>query len=103
MSEGAWLDGGPVPIAMADGRALEALLSCACLELRAWPGAVPQARRHARQVLWDAGLKELIEPVEAVVSEIVTNAIRACGGLEVQDMSDGSAVRLWLVVADEGG
>lgn len=38
-----------------------------------------------------------------MVSEIVTNAIRACGGLEVQDMSDGSAVRLWLVVADEGG
>jgi anti-sigma regulatory factor (Ser/Thr protein kinase) len=103
MSEGAWLDGGSVPPALDDGRAVEALLSCACLELRAWPGAVPRARRHARQMLWDAGLKELIEPVETVVSEIVTNAIRACGGLDGQDMSDGSAVRLWLAAADEGG
>jgi anti-sigma regulatory factor (Ser/Thr protein kinase) len=68
-----------------------------CLEMSAWPGAVPCARHHARQVLWDAGLKELIDPVELVVSEIVTNAIRACGALD----SD-AAVRLWLAVLEDG-
>jgi anti-sigma regulatory factor (Ser/Thr protein kinase) len=48
------------------------------LELAALPGAVPRARHHARRVLagWDLGA--LGEPGELVVSELVTNAIRAC-------------------------
>ncbi len=48
------------------------------LGLASLPGAVPRARHHARRVLagWDLG--ELGEPAELVVSELVTNAIRAC-------------------------
>jgi two-component sensor histidine kinase len=68
--------------------------------LPAWPGAVPRARHHTRQVLWDAGLKELVEPVELVVSEVVTNAVRACG-LDASSGA-GAAVRLWLAAAEEG-
>src|SRR5215472_17242818 len=47
------------------------------LELAAGPGSVPRARRHVRQVLseWNLGL--LGEAAELVVSELVTNAIRA--------------------------
>lgn len=47
------------------------------LELAAMPSAVPCARLHARQVAWEWGLGALAETVELVVSEIVTNAIRA--------------------------
>ncbi len=47
------------------------------LELGALPTAVPCARLHARQVAWEWGLGALAETVELVVSEIVTNAIRA--------------------------
>jgi anti-sigma regulatory factor (Ser/Thr protein kinase) len=47
------------------------------LELAALPGAVPEARHHTRRVLagWDLGT--LGDPAELVVSELVTNAIRA--------------------------
>ena len=48
------------------------------LELAAFPGAVPRARHHARRVLACWGLGALGEPAELVVSELVTNAIRAC-------------------------
>jgi anti-sigma regulatory factor (Ser/Thr protein kinase) len=48
------------------------------LDLAALPGAVPRARHHARRVLADWGLGALGEPAELVVSELVTNAIRAC-------------------------
>jgi anti-sigma regulatory factor (Ser/Thr protein kinase) len=48
------------------------------LELAARPGAVPRARHHARRVLADWDLGALGEPAELVVSELVTNAIRAC-------------------------
>ncbi len=47
------------------------------LELGVLPSAVPCARLHARQVLWEWGLKETVENAELVVSELVTNAIRA--------------------------
>lgn len=68
------------------------------LELRAWPSAAANARHHARQVLWDLGLKELIEPVELIVSEIVTNAIRASADLGTSE--DGSIIRVWLAVEE---
>jgi anti-sigma regulatory factor (Ser/Thr protein kinase) len=48
------------------------------LNLAARPGAVPRARLHARRVLADWDLGALGEPAELVVSELVTNAIRAC-------------------------
>jgi anti-sigma regulatory factor (Ser/Thr protein kinase) len=48
------------------------------LDLAALPGAVPGARHYARRVLADWHLGALGEPAELVVSELVTNAIRAC-------------------------
>jgi anti-sigma regulatory factor (Ser/Thr protein kinase) len=48
------------------------------LDLAALSGAVPHARHHARRVLTDWGLDAIGEPAELVVSELVTNAIRAC-------------------------
>ena len=62
------------------------------LELGPYPEAVPCARLHARQVLWEWGLvADLGESVELVVSELVTNAI-------VASRSPGQVtpVRLWL-------
>ncbi len=62
------------------------------LELGALPGAVPCARLHARQIMWEWALTPLTEAVEHVVSELITNAVaaaRAGPGIE--------PVRLWLL------
>ena len=48
------------------------------LELAALPAAVRDARYHTRRVLAGWDLRALGEPAELVVSELVTNAIRAC-------------------------
>jgi anti-sigma regulatory factor (Ser/Thr protein kinase) len=95
----------PVPPSPSDRQALIDRLSQAHLELSAWPGAVTCARHHARQLLWDWGLKELIEPVELVVSEIVTNAVRASGGLDGTKPATGEplpVVCLWLTTEQNG-
>jgi anti-sigma regulatory factor (Ser/Thr protein kinase) len=47
------------------------------LELGALPGAVPCARLHARQVLWEWELPVFCENAELLVSELMTNAIQA--------------------------
>ncbi len=51
------------------------------LELGALPSAVPCARLHARQVVWEWGLRALADPVELIVSELVTNGLQASEGL----------------------
>lgn len=71
------------------------------LELGALPSAVPCARLHARQVLWEWGLCGLAETVELVVSELMTNAVRATEGLTGRgyrgEWNAGlPPVRLWL-------
>jgi anti-sigma regulatory factor (Ser/Thr protein kinase) len=69
------------------------------LELGALPGAVPCARLHARQMLWEWKLAGLSENVELLVSELLTNAVRSSQSLEPV-----SPVRLGLLadkVADE--
>jgi anti-sigma regulatory factor (Ser/Thr protein kinase) len=72
------------------------------LELGALTSAVPCARLHARQVVWEWGvLAEMAETVEVVVSELVTNAVQAAGRLadnQYQEKCRGglAAVRLWL-------
>jgi hypothetical protein len=48
------------------------------LELGALPGAVPCARLHARLVLTEWGQAALGDSVELIVSELMTNALRAC-------------------------
>ncbi len=62
------------------------------LELGALPGAVPCARLHARQLLWEWGLTAFSERVELLVSELITNAINAS-----QSMEWIFPVRLWLL------
>lgn len=61
------------------------------LELPPRPSSVRCARRHARQLLARWHLDGSARAVELVVSELVTNAVRACGG-----MTPGPHVRLWL-------
>jgi hypothetical protein len=71
------------------------------LELGAYPTAVPCARLHARLVLTEWGLGALADTAELVVSELVTNAVRAVDGL-MRSTYDGRRraglppVRLWL-------
>jgi anti-sigma regulatory factor (Ser/Thr protein kinase) len=61
------------------------------LELGALAGAVPCARLHARQVLWEWGLRSLGENAELLVTELVTNAVKAS-----RAMTQAFPVRLWL-------
>ena len=61
------------------------------LELGALPTAVPCARLHARHLVWEWGLDGLAESTELLVSELVTNAVKATAG-----QSDHAAVRLQL-------
>lgn len=63
------------------------------LELGAFPGAVPCARLHARQVLWEWGLAALGETSELLVSELVTNAMQI-SRTATQDISP--PIRLWI-------
>lgn len=71
------------------------------LELGVLPTAVPCARGHARLVVAEWGLRELADPAELVVSELVTNGITASRGL-VGSRFGGRwsagmpPVRLWL-------
>lgn len=47
------------------------------LELGALPGAVPCARLHAKHILWEWGLDSIAEVAELLVSELVTNGVKA--------------------------
>jgi hypothetical protein len=62
------------------------------IELGPLPGAVPCARLHARQLLWEWGLTRLTNDAELLVSELVTNGVRAS-----RDMGAGMPVGLWLL------
>jgi len=61
-------------------------------ELGAFVSAVPCARLHARQVLWEWGLASLGESAELLVAELIANAVKASRGV-----TQASPVRLWLV------
>ena len=60
------------------------------LELGALPTAVPCARLHARHLLWEWGLNDLAADIELLVSELVTNAVKATAGQQQ------AAIRLQL-------
>jgi anti-sigma regulatory factor (Ser/Thr protein kinase) len=71
------------------------------LELGALPSAVPCARLHTKQVLWEWHLDALADTVELVVSELVTNAVHASAGLTGSRRSGRwvpgtPPVRLWV-------
>ncbi len=73
------------------------------LELGALPSAVPCARLHTRQVLWEWGLQAVTEPVELIVSELITNSVKASEGLtgsryQGRWLPGLPPVRLWLRV-----
>ena len=61
------------------------------LELGALPTAVPCARLHTRQLVWEWGLTGLAANAELLVSELVTNAVKT---MAAQD--DQPAVHLRL-------
>jgi anti-sigma regulatory factor (Ser/Thr protein kinase) len=63
------------------------------LELGALPSAVSCARGHARSVVVEWGLADLADTVALLVSELMTNAVRASARLAA---SDPPIVRLWL-------
>ena len=62
------------------------------LELGALPGAVPCARLHARQMLWEWGLTAFSDSAELLISELVTNAMRIS-----RATAQYLPVRLWVV------
>jgi hypothetical protein len=62
------------------------------LELGALPGAVPCARLHTRQMLWEWRLTGLSDSAELLVSELVTNAIQIS-----RADAQSAPVRLWLL------
>lgn len=62
------------------------------LELGALPSAVPCARLHTRQVLWEWGLAECSESTELLVTELTTNAMKVSRAAMQDD-----PIKLWLV------
>jgi anti-sigma regulatory factor (Ser/Thr protein kinase) len=63
------------------------------LELAALPTAVSCARGHVRSVVLEWGLAGLADTAELLVSELMTNALRASEGLPT---AGPPVVRLWL-------
>ena len=75
------------------------------LELGALPTAVPCARLHARHVLWEWGLSAQAADAELLVSELITNAVKATAGqhqaaIRLQVSSDNTCVRVEVWDAD---
>jgi anti-sigma regulatory factor (Ser/Thr protein kinase) len=62
------------------------------LELGSLPSAVPCARLHTRQLLWEWHLTVLSGTAELLVSELVTNAVQI-----TQADARTTPVRLWLL------
>jgi len=65
------------------------------LELAALPTAVPCARLHAKNVLHEWHIGPLADTVELVVSEIVTNAVRASAAV-AQHGIGMPTTKIWL-------
>jgi anti-sigma regulatory factor (Ser/Thr protein kinase) len=62
------------------------------IEFGALPNAVPCARLHTRQLLWEWGLTRLTDNAELLVSELLTNAVQAA-----RSVGSMGPVRLWLL------
>ena len=78
------------PDAVADPPGMSASWPLASsLPLGALPGATPCARLHARAVLVEWGLEDLAESAELIVSELVTNAVRASTASNGRPRYDG--------------
>jgi anti-sigma regulatory factor (Ser/Thr protein kinase) len=55
----------------------------AVLDLGAVPTAPRCARAWTREILWEWGAAELADTAELLVSELVTNSLQACAGLDL--------------------
>lgn len=92
----AWADDG---VGRVDGWPLQTRLCLGALR-----GAVPCARLHARNVLWEWGLNALAEDAELVVSELVTNAVAAAQRRAFQASSaepSTGPVPIWLALSSD--
>lgn len=90
MGEGSvvtWAD----PVTDPPGMSVSRPLSTS-LPLGALPGATPCARLHARAVLHEWGLDDLAEAAELIVSELVTNAVRASTTPDGRPRYDGAGM-----------
>ena len=75
------------------------------LELGALRGAVPCARLHTRQVLWEWNLSGVDEAAELVVSELVTNAVQASVEAARPGLAEGEPAgvpSVWLWLTSDG-
>ena len=89
------LSGAPAPVPPAQDRGTDMAAGWPVqdfLELGALAGAVPSARLHTRQLLWEWSLTSLSQAAEQVVSELTTNAVAAA-----RAMPQIPPVRLWLL------
>jgi anti-sigma regulatory factor (Ser/Thr protein kinase) len=71
------------------------------LKLAATPRAVSYARQHTKQEILEWDLPELADTAELLVSELVTNAVRATHHLEPQDQGSSPywerpSILVWL-------
>ena len=64
----------------------------AVLDLGAVPTAPGCARAWTREILWEWGAAELADTAELLASELVTNSLNACAGLDL------AAIRLVLTL-----
>jgi len=76
-------------------------LLCSYLELAALPTAVPRARLHTKNILHEWRMAQLTDTIELLVSEIITNAVRASSSHAHRQDTAGQAtgvpiVRFWL-------
>jgi anti-sigma regulatory factor (Ser/Thr protein kinase) len=94
---------GPIAPSMADGTSAPVRPSHHDHCLDWWPfrdaitlgaleGAVPSARAHVRQLLWEWDQADLAQDVSVVVSELVTNAVVASS----ESWPAIAPVQLWL-------
>jgi anti-sigma regulatory factor (Ser/Thr protein kinase) len=90
----AWVPAGTsAPVPPCDhGRNPERWPLRDVVTLGALDGAVPSARAHVRQVLWEWGYAQLAQDLCVVVSELVTNAVLASA--EIRPAI--APVRVWL-------
>ena len=83
--------------AVADPEGMTTWPSSSSLPLGALVTATPCARLHTRAVLAEWGLNDLAEAAELIVSELVTNAVRASTGPDGRPQYDGSGLPVVVV------
>jgi hypothetical protein len=73
------------------------------LDLGPFPGAVPCARMHTRLVLLEWGLGRVADDAELIVSELVTNAIKATArpiALSLRSDRRALVIEVWDALPD---